>query len=244
MVPAEVVHAVLDEHGRNSQRIRSFPAVAGVYYCMALSLYPEAAYEEVFAVVAQGLAWASGAAEPALVAQVLHQRAAQPHRRGTAGATWCSAAACRWPTSAVHPAGVLRRPATGGHRRQQLRAARRGGQRRRRSATPAAAPGPACRLPAGALRRAGRVRHARHPGRQPRARTAAGEWALCEPLLPRLQPGMLCLADRGFNGFEHWRRRQRHRRASAVALRGQPAAAGAAGAGRRLLPQHHPTHAA
>ena len=53
--PAEWVHAALDEHGRNSQRIRSFPAVAGVYYCMALSLYPEAAYEEVFAVVAQGL---------------------------------------------------------------------------------------------------------------------------------------------------------------------------------------------
>ena len=38
--------------------------MAGVYYCMALSLYPEAAYEEVFAVVAQGLAWSSGAAEP------------------------------------------------------------------------------------------------------------------------------------------------------------------------------------
>jgi hypothetical protein len=69
VVPAEVVHAVLDEHGRNSQRVRSFPAVAGVYYCMALSLYPEAAYEEVFAVVAQGLAWASGAADPALVSK-------------------------------------------------------------------------------------------------------------------------------------------------------------------------------
>jgi hypothetical protein len=40
-----------------------------MYYCMALSLYPEAAYEEVFAVVAQGLAWASGAAEPALVSK-------------------------------------------------------------------------------------------------------------------------------------------------------------------------------
>ena len=69
VVPAEVVHAVLDGHGCNSQRVRSFPAVAGVYYCMALSQYPEAAYEEVFAVVAQGLAWASGAAEPALVRQ-------------------------------------------------------------------------------------------------------------------------------------------------------------------------------
>ncbi|MBK9220358.1 MAG: transposase domain-containing protein [Uliginosibacterium sp.] len=56
MYPAERINALLDAHGCNSQRIRSFPAVAGAYYCMALSLYPEAAYEEVFAVIAQGLA--------------------------------------------------------------------------------------------------------------------------------------------------------------------------------------------
>ena len=33
----------------------------------------------------------------------------------------------------------------------------------------------------------------------------AGEWEICEPLLPSLKPGMLCMADRGFNGHEHWR---------------------------------------
>jgi Transposase DDE domain len=32
----------------------------------------------------------------------------------------------------------------------------------------------------------------------------SGEWQLCAPLLASLKPGMLCLADRGFNGFEHW----------------------------------------
>ena len=32
----------------------------------------------------------------------------------------------------------------------------------------------------------------------------SGEWALCQPLLAHLRAGMLCLADRGFNGFEHW----------------------------------------
>src|SRR5260370_42570871 len=67
VVPAELVHAVLNDHGCNTQRVRSFPAVAGVYYCMALSLYPEAAYEEVVAVVAQGLACTAGAAAPARV---------------------------------------------------------------------------------------------------------------------------------------------------------------------------------
>ena len=36
---------------------RSFSATAAVYYCMALSLYPEAAYGDVFDAVAQGLAW-------------------------------------------------------------------------------------------------------------------------------------------------------------------------------------------
>ena len=70
VVPAEVINEVLDAHGRNSQRLRSLPAVAGVYYCIALSLYPEAAYEEVFAAVAQGLAWAAGATEPTRVSKV------------------------------------------------------------------------------------------------------------------------------------------------------------------------------
>src|SRR6266581_3528974 len=82
VVPAEVVNAVLDAHGCNSQRVRSFPAVAGAYYCMALSLYPEAAYEEVFAAVSQGLAWAAGAARSA--------------RRPCV--SWSSAAVCPWPT--------------------------------------------------------------------------------------------------------------------------------------------------
>lgn len=58
--PSDSVAACLDKHGRNSQRLRSFPATAGVYYCMALSLYPEAAYEAVFSVVTSGLAWAAG----------------------------------------------------------------------------------------------------------------------------------------------------------------------------------------
>lgn len=32
VVPPQVINEVLDAHGRNSQRIRAFPAVAGVYY--------------------------------------------------------------------------------------------------------------------------------------------------------------------------------------------------------------------
>jgi hypothetical protein len=40
-----MIGEILDEHGCNSKRIRSLPAVPGTYFCMALSLYPEAAYE-------------------------------------------------------------------------------------------------------------------------------------------------------------------------------------------------------
>ena len=86
VMPAEVVHDVLDAHGRNSQRLRSFPAVVGVYYCIALSLYPEAAYEEVFAAVSQGLAWAAQAEQPSRISKVSISRArakigAAPQRR-------------------------------------------------------------------------------------------------------------------------------------------------------------------
>jgi hypothetical protein len=35
-------------------------------------------------------------------------------------------------------------------------------------------------------------------------RYRCGEWELCVPLLRSLKPDMLCLADRGFNGFEYW----------------------------------------
>ena len=31
------------------------------------------------------------------------------------------------------------------------------------------------------------------------------EWAICEPLLSHLNADMLLLADRGFNGYHHWR---------------------------------------
>ena len=70
VVPPQIVHQVLDAHGCNSRRIRAFPAVAGVYYVMALSLYPEAAYEAVFSAVSQGLAWDAGAPQPAGVSKV------------------------------------------------------------------------------------------------------------------------------------------------------------------------------
>ena len=58
--PAPLISTILDQHRCNSQRIRSLPAVSGVYFCMALSLYPDVAYEQVFDVIAQGRSWMQG----------------------------------------------------------------------------------------------------------------------------------------------------------------------------------------
>jgi len=41
--PAAMIGEILDQHGCNSECIRSLPAVTGTYCCIALSLYPEAA---------------------------------------------------------------------------------------------------------------------------------------------------------------------------------------------------------
>jgi hypothetical protein len=203
VVPADVVHAVLDKHGCNSQRMRSFPAVAGVYYCMALSLYPEAAYEEVFAVVSQGLAWASGAPQPALVSK--SSISGLRSRIGSAPLAELIERCCGPLANAQdHPQAFY----TG------LRLV--------------AIDGSCFELPD----EADNVEAFGYPGSRtsvvghasyPQARCAilvecathailgasigayrTGEWELCRVLLPRMERGMLCMADRGFDGYDNW----------------------------------------
>ena len=200
VVPADVVHAVLDEHGCNSQRLRSFPAVAGVYYCMALSLYPEAAYEEVFAAVAQGLAWAAGAAEPSRVAK-------------------SSISALRTKIGAAPLAELARRCCV------PMADAGSNPQAFYRGLRLVAIDGSNFELPDEADNAAqfGRPGSRTGVAGYPQAQCAilaecathailganlgpyrASEWEICQPLMSCLQPGMLCLADRGFNGYEYW----------------------------------------
>jgi hypothetical protein len=200
VVPPQVVHEVLDSHGCNSQRIRAFPAVAGVYYVMALSLYPEAAYEAVFSAVSQGLAWDAGAPQPAGVSKVaislLRTRiGAQPLadlvRR------------CCVPLAdpKIHPEAFyrgLRVVAIDGSTFELAdepdieRAFGRPSGRQGRAGYPQAR----CVVLAEC------ATHAVLGANLGEYRS--GEWDLCKPLLTKLEPGMLCLADRGFNGFEHW----------------------------------------
>jgi hypothetical protein len=204
VVPAEVVNSVLDAHGCNSQRLRSFPAVAGVYYVMALSLYPEAAYEEVFAAVAQGLAWAAGAAEPPRVAK--SSISALRSRIGAAPLRELVQRCCvALADEHAHPHAFyngLRLVALDGStfelpdEADNVQQFGRPGCRQGKSGYPQAR----CVLLAECVTHAilGANLGPYH----------SGEWELCQPLLSRLAPGMLCLADRGFNGFEYWEQAQ------------------------------------
>lgn len=200
VVPPQAVHEVLDAHGRNSRRIRAFPAVAGVYYVMALSLYPEASYEAVFSAVAQGLAWEAGAPQPAGVSKVaislLRSRiGAQPL------ADLVQRCCVPLAEEATHPSAFyrgLRLVAFDGSTFEladdpQIEEAfgRPGGRQ-----GPAGYPQARCIVLAECATHAILGANLGPYG--------SGEWALCQPLLATLEPGMLCLADRGFNGFEHW----------------------------------------
>jgi hypothetical protein len=202
VVPPQAVNEVLDAHGRNSQRIRAFPAVAGVYYVMALSLYPEAAYEAVFSAVSQGLAWDAGAPQPAAVG-----RASISSLRIRIGAQPLAELVRRccvpMADAANHASAFYRGLRLVGidgstfelpDELDNDQAFGRPGGRQGRAGYPQAR----CALLAEC------ATHAILGANLGPYR--CGEWELCVPLLDCLKPGMLCLADRGFNGFEHWER--------------------------------------
>lgn len=198
--PAERVHEALNAHGVNSQRIRRFPAVAGVYYTMALSLYPEAAYEEVFSVVAQGLAWARGSQQPAPVSKssisALRSRMGSAPLRDLVRSCCLPLADLARQPQAFYKG--LRLMAIDGSRLEladEVDVATAFGRPGSRTGV-AGYPQAQCVVLAECATHA-IVAAELGPYR-------GDEWELCQWLLGALEPGMLLLADRGFNGFDHW----------------------------------------
>lgn len=199
--PPGLVREVLDEHGVNSQRVRSFPAVPVAYYCMALSLYPEAAYADVFAVVAQGLSWMQGGRAVPTVAksaisaarnkigfepmQALQERACVPLADPAAQPEAFYAGLRLVAIDGSH----FEMPADPDNATEFGYPGSRHGQ--------ASYPQALCVVLAECATHA-IIGANLGPYRTP-------EWDLCKPLLARLTPQMLCLADRGFNGYVHWK---------------------------------------
>ena len=199
--PTKIVDSILNEQGLSSKRVRSFPATAGVYYCMGLSLYPEQAYESVFQAVSQGLAWRSPGAHSgdgvvkSAISKVRTKLGSAPLEK--------LVQTCCQPLGRIdaHPQAFFakrRIVALDGStlelpdERANAQAFGYPGSRTGWAAYPHA-------------RCAILVECATHavlaaelgPYNTP-------ERELCLPLFKRLEPGMLCLADRGFNGFEVW----------------------------------------
>lgn len=198
--PAAMIGEILDEHHCNSKRIRSLPAVAGAYFCMALSLYPEAAYEQVFAVVSQGLSWMQGHDSAATIAKssISEMRG----KMGSAPLQSVVARACVPLADATHHPDAFY---------AGLRVVAIDGSNVEVADEP------------GNIKAFGypgsRTGHARYPQAQCAVLVEcashailaanlgayrASEWEICQPLLASVTAGMLCLADRGFNGYTHW----------------------------------------
>ncbi len=198
--PATMIGEILDEYGCNSKRIRSLPAVPGTYFCMALSLYPEAAYEQVFSVVTQGLSWMQGHDSEATIAKssISEMRSKigyAPLQRLVERACLPLADAARHPEAFY--AG-LRLVAIDGSNLEvadepdNVKAFGYPGSRTGHAGYPQAQ----CAILVEC------ASHAILAANLGAYREAA--WAICQPLLARLDAGMLCLADRGFNGYTHW----------------------------------------
>ena len=199
--PPERIHQILNDHEANSQRVRRLPAVATTYYCMALSLFPEAAYQDVFAVVAQGLNWMQGGHAAATVTKTAISAARR--RLGHAPLKTLHERAC------VPLADPIKQPHAfyAGLRLVAIDGSNFEIPDEKANAIAFGYPGsPTGRAAYPQAQCAVLVECATHAilaANLGPYRTA--EWGICEPLLPRLTPQMLCLADRGFNGYAHWK---------------------------------------
>ena len=195
------VHAALAASGKESVRQRDLPAHVVVYYVIALALYMRSSYREVLRCLLEGIQWL---AEPSAGINV-------------AGNSGISQARTRlgWePLQQLHDAVVkpIAVPATKGawYRGWRLvsmdgstldvadekgndEAFGRPGASRGKSAYPQ-------------IRFVSLVENGTHVLFGSRmADYATSEVVLAKTVLPSLGKGMLCLADRGFFGFEMWK---------------------------------------
>ena len=202
--PAPLIASILDTHDCNSKRIRSLPAVPGTYFSMALSLYPEAAYEQVFAVVSQALSWMQGRVDDDGTEVTIAKSSISEMRTkiGYKPLQSLVAQACVPLANAkLHPEAFyagLRLVAIDGSNLEipdekgNVKAFGYPGSRAGHAGYPQArcALLTECATHAILAANLGAYRDA--------------EWAICQPLLSHLRAGMLCLADRGLDGYDYW----------------------------------------
>jgi hypothetical protein len=199
--PAEVVDAVVAECGRTEQRRRSLPARSMAYFAMGMALHSEGSYEDVLALISDGIAWAhreEGAGRLANKAAISHardrlgsepmallfERVARPLAVEDTPGCWLAGRRL-----VAIDGTCLDLPDTPVNDRHF---GRPGVMKGERSAFPQA-----------------RVVAVAECGTHVMFDAVVGPYATSEnalsaDLLARLPPGMLCLADRGFYSFTAW----------------------------------------
>ena len=193
--PRQLVDEVIEATGRREQRNRLLPAHLTVYYVLAMTLFSSAGYEEVMRSLTEGLAWTSdGREEYELPSQVAISKART--RLGPEPLAELFTRACV-PLATTGTRGAFYR---------QWRLVSMDGTTIDVADTPANA---------GVFGRAGTGRGDGSAFPQVRIVAlgecgthaviaavmdsyAVGEQTLAKRLVTALQPGMLCLADRGF----------------------------------------------
>jgi Insertion element 4 transposase N-terminal/Transposase DDE domain len=201
--PPGLVDEVIAEAGRTEQRQRVLPARMMVYFAIGMALHAEASYEDVMGLLTDGLAWSSGWAEVyvppsksgifqararlgAEPVEGLFRRVARPLAGPDTPGAWLAG------RRLVALDGTCLDVAD-----TELNATffgRAGVSKGERSAFPQA-------------RVVGLVECGSHAILDAEVGPyRIGENALAAPVLDRLQPGMLVLADRGLAGFSMWQR--------------------------------------
>jgi hypothetical protein len=200
--PPEVVDEVIAECGRTEQRHRSLPARTMAYFSVGMALHSEGSYEDVMALMTDGLAWS----DPSVVAvrlpsksaifqardrlgfepvRALFDRVAQPLATAATPGSWL--AGRRLVAIDGTMFDVADTPANDEF------FGRPGTAKGERSAFP--------QVRVVALAECGT--HAMFDAEF--GTYAESEAVLSRRLVDRLEPGMLLLADRGFTGFELWK---------------------------------------
>ena len=199
--PLERVRAVLASTGKASVRERDLPAHVVVYYAIALALYMQSSYREVLRCLLEGLQWLM---DPALTPRVaghsgisqartrlgweplrqLHDELVKPIAVAATQGAWYA----RWRVVSLDGSTMDVADEQANDEAFGRPSASRGG-----SAYPQ-------------FRFVSLVESGTHVLFGTRmAPYATGENTLAKDVLRALDSGMLCLADRGFFGFEMWR---------------------------------------
>ena len=198
--PLAKVRQVPDESGRSSQRQRDLPAHVVVYYVIALGLYLQVSYREVLRCLLEGIAWLRGPREVLRVSgksgisQARTRLGSEPLRRlhdelvgpvaqaSTRGAWYRGWRLVSLDGSTLDVADEARNRAAFGYP----------------GASRGAAAFPQLRF-VSLLENGTHVLFASRLGPY-----GSGEIRLAQQVLPALEKGQLCLADRHFLGYRLW----------------------------------------